>query len=377
MKFRYNRADPCLYYRWTDKGLVMWSSWVDDCLGVGKTEEAVIESKRELASKVKCDDTGEMKEYVGCKVEHNREEQWIKFSQPVLLQSFHDEFELPDDEFTTPAQPMVTLQRTVDGPLLNATQHGTYRKGVGKLLQMMRWSRPDILNATREVSRLMGEANPAHYQAMMRLLKYCVSTAERGLVLKPKGYWDGQDKEYEFNTRGKSDSEHAKDVATRRSVGGHGVYLNEAQIQLTSRMQRIVAISVTEAELIQGCECAQDMLFAYRVLADTGLRVAKPMILEIDNQGAIDIVNNWASSGRTRYMDTKYKFLRELKEANLIRCVWCPTANNEKDVFTKSLHGPAFSKHISRFVGEDKYMTIPEQISKGEAVESVDGTDVF
>jgi len=31
-------------------------------------------------------------------------------------------------------------------------------------------------------------------------------------------------------------------------------------------MQRIVAFSVTEVELIQGCECAQDSLFVYRFL---------------------------------------------------------------------------------------------------------------
>jgi hypothetical protein len=38
-----------------------------------------------------------MKEYVGCKVEHNRQERWIKLTQPVMIQRFEDEFELPDD----------------------------------------------------------------------------------------------------------------------------------------------------------------------------------------------------------------------------------------------------------------------------------------
>ena len=80
------------------------------------------------------------------------------------------------------------------------------------------------------------------------------------------------------------------------------------------------------------------------------------MILEVDNQGAIDIVNNWASSGRTRHMDVRYKFLRELKEANLLRCVWCPTAENESDAFTKNLSGPTHEKHISKWVGTDEYM---------------------
>jgi hypothetical protein len=71
-------------------------------------------------------------------------------------------------------------------------------------------------------------------------------------------------------------------------------------------------------------------------------------------------------------MDTRYKFLRELKEANIIRCVWCPSAENEADTFTKNLHGPAFNKHNSKFVGVDKYMDDSDQggfrNSKGEGV---------
>ena len=134
-------------------------------------------------------------------------------------------------------------------------------------------------------------------------------------------------------------------------------------------MQRIVAISVTEAELIQGCDCAQDMMFVYRILTDMNLQVAKPMILEMDNQGAIDIINNWSSTGRTRHMDTRYKFLRELKEANLMQCVWCPTNNNEMDIFTKNVHGPQFKKHISKFVGQDLYMSDEVKSSKGEGAE--------
>ena len=146
------------------------------------------------------------------------------------------------------------------------------------------------------------------------------------------------------------------------------VYLNNAPVVMTSRMQRIVALSVTEAEFIEGCECAQDMLFVMRLLNEMGLQVELPMVLEIDNQGAVDITNNWASSGRTRHMDVRYKFLRELKEANIIRCVWCPTDDNETDTFTKNLNGPAFEKCNIPYVGNDEYMKKSET-SQGESAE--------
>ena len=39
--FTYNRADPCLYFKWTAAGLVIWLSWVDDCLCVGPKAEVM------------------------------------------------------------------------------------------------------------------------------------------------------------------------------------------------------------------------------------------------------------------------------------------------------------------------------------------------
>ena len=53
-----------------------------------------------------CDEVGELKEYVGCKLDRNKSSKWLKFTQPVLLQSFQDEFELPTwSKFATPAEP--------------------------------------------------------------------------------------------------------------------------------------------------------------------------------------------------------------------------------------------------------------------------------
>ena len=54
---------------------------------------------------VECDDTGEIQEYVGCKVQFDDENRTIKLTQPVLIQSFNDEFTLPQKNYTSPARP--------------------------------------------------------------------------------------------------------------------------------------------------------------------------------------------------------------------------------------------------------------------------------
>jgi hypothetical protein len=62
MGFKLNRIDPCVYFKWSTDGLLIWSSWVDDCLHIGPEKSAVIASKNQLTKLVKWDDTGEMKE---------------------------------------------------------------------------------------------------------------------------------------------------------------------------------------------------------------------------------------------------------------------------------------------------------------------------
>jgi hypothetical protein len=60
-------------------------------------------------------------------------------------------------------------------------------------------------------------------------------------------------------------------------------------IHAFSRMQKCVTLSVTEAEYVAAVEVVQNMLFAWRVLQSIGVQVKTPMVIEIDNKGAVDL----------------------------------------------------------------------------------------
>ena len=235
---------------------------------------------------------------------------------------------------------------------LKASDQRKYRKGVGKLLHLMRWTRPDIFNAVREVSRFTGRATAANMKQMHRTMKYCVDTKHRGLTLKPFGDWDGKDKNFEFEIVGMSDSDYAKDPSTRRSVNGWLTTLNGAPVSFKSKMMPIVALSVTEAELFSATNCVQDMLQMMRLMESLGLKVKKPMILRVDNKGAKDLMTNWSVGGRTRHINVKQYFIRDLKEAGLLKIEWTPTKDMTADIFTKNLPAPLFEKHARVLLGE-------------------------
>jgi hypothetical protein len=53
-----------------------------------------MEAKDMMGKIFDCEDVGEMHEYVGCKIERDLEAPSLCMTQPVLLQSFEDEFDL-------------------------------------------------------------------------------------------------------------------------------------------------------------------------------------------------------------------------------------------------------------------------------------------
>jgi hypothetical protein len=153
-------------------------------------------------------------------------------------------------------------------------------------------------------------------------------------------------------------------------VTGYNAFLNGASFSRKSHLQTTTTLSVTEAETVAAVECTQDMLFGMHLLESMGLKVKKPMVLEIDNKGAKDLAHNWSIGGQTRHITTKINFLRELKEQGLLIVRWIPTSANTSDLFTKNLNGPDFEWQTAYYVGIDEYMKQQEkhEVAQGENV---------
>eukprot|EP00957_Ditylum_brightwellii_P162793 12396919-Ditylum_brightwellii.AAC.1 len=82
------------------------------------------------------------------------------------------------------------------------------------------------------------------------------------------------------------------------------------------------------------------MLYVRRSLEDMELQVELPMILEINNSGAVDLANNWSAGSRIRHMETQMFFLTDLQEDGILEVKWLRGKDNPVDVFTKNLAEP-------------------------------------
>ena len=148
---------------------------------------------------------------------------------------------------------------------------------------------------------------------------------------------------------GKLDSEYGKH-SSRRSVNAGITYLDGAIVKQYSKMMPIVALSTTEAELYSAVITAQDMMFVYHVVVGLELKVKLPMILYCDNNGAVQLANNWSVGGRTRHVDIKQNFLRELKDNGLLKVEWMSGEDITPDMHTKNVSKILFDKYSKELV---------------------------
>jgi hypothetical protein len=96
------------------------------------------------------------------------------------------------------------------------------------------------------------------------------------------------------------------------------------------------------------------------------LEVELPMILKMHNSGAVDIAISWSVGGRTRHVDVRNYFLRELKDQGLLVIKHIAGEKNDAEIFTKNITSAIFNRHVPLHVGTDEYVSA--QSSSGEAV---------
>jgi hypothetical protein len=165
-------------------------------------------------------------------------------------------------------------------------------------MYQMQYLRPDIAQAVQDLARYTSCMNSKMLEAMKRCMRYVLCTRQAGLLLKPSQKWNGFNK-HQFCIRGKSDLDYAKDTQARCSASGYVVYLEDAPMMHRSATQKMVALSSCKSELNAEVLCVQDIMYQRNKLESVGLKVELPMILEMDNKGAVNLLNSFNVGGHT------------------------------------------------------------------------------
>ena len=167
---------------------------------------------------------------------------------------------------------------------------------------------------------------------MLRLIKFVLDTKTYGLKLFPQMFEDS----LKWNLVIYSDSDWAGDKENRRSISGFIMFLCGVPIVWRSKQQTTVALSSSEAKFIAISDAVKEILFVLQILSSVGIEVKKPVLVHLDNMGAIFMSENNSSGVRTRHIDTRYHFVGELVDEKIIEIVFVKMEENMADGFTKN-----------------------------------------
>jgi len=123
----------------------------------------------------------------------------------------------------------------------------------------------------------------------------------------------------------------------RRSYTGYAFLMAGCPITWESRKQRTVALSSTESEYMALSEASKEGLYIRRLLEDLGLKQQSSTCILCDNQGARKLAENPVFHGRTKHIDIRHHFVREVLNSGDLDIEYSPSCEMAADVLTKSL----------------------------------------
>jgi ribonuclease HI len=117
----------------------------------------------------------------------------------------------------------------------------------------------------------------------------------------------------DIKVQGYVDADSAGEVDHRTSTTGYIFTVGTTAVSWMSRLQKIVAISTTEAEYVAVTEAGKELIWLKGLLTELGF-IQKHNSLYSDSKSAIHLAKNYTFHSRTKHIDLCYHFIRSLLE---------------------------------------------------------------
>lgn len=250
-----------------------------------------------------------------------------KYAMEIL-----DRFEMKTcNSVGTPIEPGLKLTKDPKGKKVHNT---LFKQIVGSLMYLTA-TRPDIMYAVSLISRYMENPTEVHLLAAKRIFRYLKGTADLGILYK---------KGANSSLIGFSDSDYAGDLDDRKSTSGFVFMMGSGAISWSSKKQQIVTLSTTEAEFVAAASSSCQAIWLQRLLEVLHNQQQGPTLIHCDNVSAIKLSKNPVMHGKSKHIDVRYHFLRDLCKDGIIDLVFCKSEEQTADILTKPLKPAVFIK---------------------------------
>lgn len=262
-------------------------------------------------------------------------------------------------------------EKSVEAKLIEKRFGFSYRNILGELIYAYVICRLDIGYAVCCLARFSGSPHEEHFIALRGICKYLRATKSWGIIYqRPRPLLDLPHVPYDFLEEdpnlppfptiqrdelvGCLDAAHATELKSRRSVTGLVVLFCCAAIAWKSRVQPIVATSLTEAEFYAAVTCAKIVKYLRYVLTELDALAPGPSRLFIDNLAALQMINESRPTPRARHIEIQHFAIQEWRQLGDILMQHLAGILNPSDGMTKALGWILHARHSGRGMGHYK-----------------------
>ncbi|XP_012850949.1 PREDICTED: uncharacterized protein LOC105970659 [Erythranthe guttata] len=320
-------VDRTLFFKKSKGDILIAQIYVDDIVFGSTSQTKIEEFVKQMSSEFEMSMVGELTYFLGLQVKQMSD--GIFITQSKYAKNLVKCFGL--ESAKTVRTPMGTndkLSRQLDATAVDPT---LYRSMIGSLLYLTS-SRPDICYSVGVCARYQSNPKECHLSAVKRIIRYVSGTTDFGI-------WYSMD----TNTTlaGFSDADWASDADDRKSTTGGCFYLGNNLVSWYSKKQNSISLSTAESEYIAAGSCCAQLLWMKQMVCDYG--ISQDLLhIYCDNMSAINISKNPVQHSRTKHIEIRYHFIRNLVEEGTVSLEYVTTEKQLADIFTKPLDAQRF-----------------------------------
>lgn len=311
--------------------------YVDDFVITGSHPHLVECFIKILGNRFSLKDLGELSYFLG--IEAYRSSQGLLLTQQKYITDLLARTNMLDaNPAPTAPTPMATsCSLTINSgtPLDDGRE---YRTVVGSL-QYLQLTRPDVAFAVSKLSQYMHRPTDLHWQAVKRVLRYLSGTRDQGIFLR---------KNNGLQLHAFSDADWGGDRDDYTSTGAYIVYLGAHPIVWSSKKQKTVARSSTEAEYKSVADTAAELQWVTYLMKELGITSSSQPVIYCDNVGATYLAANPVFHSRMKHVALDYHFVRQLVQSKFLRVARVPSEDQLADGLTKPLPRPRLEQLNSK-----------------------------
>jgi len=326
--FQKCNADRYCFFKRYKSSYIILLLYVDDMLVAGSDIDEIKNLKTQLSKEFDMKDLGPAKKILGMQITRDKQKGVLQLSRAEYINRVLQRFNMGDAKpVSTPLASHFRLSReqspqTEEEKELMAKI--PYASAIGILMYAMVCTRPDISHAVVVVSRFMSNPGKAHWEAVKWILRYLRGTIGKCLYFGKR----------EIKVEGCVDSDFAGEVDHRRSTTGCIFTVGTRAVSWMSRIQKIIALSTTEAEYVAVTVASKELIWLQGLLTNLGF-IQERCALYSDSQSAIHLAKNSAFHSRTKHIGLRYHFIRSLLEDEVLTLIKIQGSKNPTDMLTK------------------------------------------